>query len=379
MNNKKGLCRACGLELFKNPMLSFKNMPSVAQHLPDKSTLKKDRGINLDIFMCSGCGLTQLDATPVPYFREVIRAVGFSEEMVNFRQKQFAKFVNKYGLKNKKIIEVGCGHGEFLSLIKNAGADAYGIEYGPKAVKTCVKNNLKVTKGFVDSKNYKIPHAPFDAFFMMSFFEHLPQPQVALRGIYNNLKDGAVGIIEVPNFNMMLKDKLFSEFMRDHLSYFTKETLTTLLQNNGFEIVSCKEIWHDYIISAIVKKRVQNNLSDFSFYQKKIIKEINDFVKKYKNVAIWGAGHQAFALMALANLGGRIKYVIDSAPFKQGKFTPASHIPIVAPDTLLSDPIDAVIIMAGSYSGEIKKILQTKYNKNYNIAIVKNSGMQIIG
>ena len=63
--------------------------------------------------------------------------------------------------------------------------------------------------------------APFDGFYMMSFLEHLPDLRGVVAGIRNNLKDGACGLVEVPNFGMMLKKKLYAELIIDHLFYFT--------------------------------------------------------------------------------------------------------------------------------------------------------------
>jgi SAM-dependent methyltransferase len=370
-------CKICGHKFFNKPLLQYKNMPSVAQNLPDAAGLKNDRGMDLDVYQCGGCGLVQLDVEPVPYYKEIIRAAGYSREMKDFRLKQFTEFVKEYSLEGKKVLEVGCGRGEYLSLMQAAGAKAYGLEYGDESLKICRENGLEVIKGFLDKPDYKIPAALFDAFFIISFFEHLPNPNAALQGIYNNLSDSGVGIVEVPNFDMMLRENLFSEFMRDHLCYFTKQTLATALELNGFEIISCSEVWHEYIISAAVKKRRPLNLGQFSGQREKIKAELYDFISQNNKVAIWGAGHQAFAIMAMIGLGGKIQYIVDSAPFKQGKFSPASHIPIAAPEKLLTDPVDAVIIMAGSYSDEIKKILKEKFDKKIKVAVLREFGLEI--
>jgi threonine dehydrogenase-like Zn-dependent dehydrogenase len=95
-------------------------------------------------------------------------------------------------------------------------------------------------------------------------------------------------------------------------------------------------------------------------------------------VAVWGAGHQALAIIALASLGGRIRYVVDSAPFKQGRFTPATHVRIVAPETLSSDPVDAVIIMAASYSDEVAALIRQEHSKNIRIAILRDFGLELV-
>ncbi len=369
-------CRICGRELFDKPILQFKNMPRNAQYLPSKIT--KERGINLKIYECSGCGLIQLKIKPVSYYKESIRAISFSEEMRTFRLNQLGNFIKEYDLFGKRGIEIGSGKGEYLSLLKELGLDMYGLEYFSDSVNRCKKKGLKVIEGFVEKEDYVIPNGPFDAFFIFSFLEHLPDPNTVLRCIYRNLKEDGVGIVEVPNFDMILKKGLFSEFMADHLSYFTKKTLRIALELNGFDVIKIDEIWHEYILSAIVRKRRRVDVSGFLKTKEKIEKQLKDYLRQFRRVAVWGAGHQAFAILSLTGIAKRISYVVDSADFKQGKFTPLTHIPIHSPEYLRKDPVDAVIVMAGSYSDEIKEILLSDYDKRMRIAILRESGLEIV-
>ncbi len=372
-------CRVCGHKFFEAPLLRYRNMPRAAQFLPDKDALLGDKGVDLEVYQCSGCGLVQLNSDPVPYYKEVIRAAGFSEEMKNFRKKQFAGFVQKYSLKKKKVSEIGCGRGEYLSIMQQFDVEAYGLEYSQASVAHCLKNGLKVSKGFLKSSTARLKYGPFDAFFILNFLEHLPDPNSILGGIYNNLTNEAIGLIEVPNFDMILRNRLFSEFMSDHLFYFTKETLNRTLEWNGFEIIDCKQVWHEYIISLVVKKREKLDLSHFYKHEAQLKNEIKRYIRRFKDkkVAIWGAGHQALAIISLMNLSGKIRYVVDSATFKQSKFTLATHIPIVSPETLSKDRVDAVIVMAASYSDEIARIIRQKFDRNIDIAILRDSGLEI--
>lgn len=376
-NNK---CRVCGHKFFKEPLLRYENMPKAAQFMPDAQSLKNDDGVNLEVCQCSGCGLVQLSNAPVPYYRKVIRASAASEEMKIFRKKQFNDFVNQYSLKNKKIIEIGCGRGEFLSIMQGFAAESYGLEFSEQSVSDCKKMGLKVFPGFVENDDYIIKNNPFDAFFILNFLEHLPEPNASLRGIFNNLVVDGIGLIEVPNFDMILQKKLFSEFIGDHLFYFTKETLSSTLWFNGFEILECNVQWYDYIISAVVRKRKKADLSDFQNHQVQLKNEIEKYLSSFKNkkVAIWGASHQALAILSLLNLSNKIEYVIDSAVFKQGKFTPVTHIPIVTPEKLNSDPVDAIIVMAAGYSDEVAKIIRQKFSKNISISILRDFGLEVI-
>ena len=122
-------CRVCGNEFFAKPLLRQKDMPKSAQFLPDVKSLEKDKGVTLEVCQCSGCGLVQLNNNPVPYYKNVIRAAALSKEMRDFRKKQFNNFVKKFSLKGKKIIEIGSGKGEYLSIVEKSDAKAYGLEY----------------------------------------------------------------------------------------------------------------------------------------------------------------------------------------------------------------------------------------------------------
>jgi len=123
------------------------------------------------------------------------------------------------------VIEIGCGRGEYISILQQLDTNAYGLEHLKDSVAAGIGSGLKILEGFVENSVYNIPHAPFDGFLLLNFLEHLPDPNMALRGIYRNLTEDGVGLVEVPNFDMIVRKRLFSEFTTDHLLYFTGRTL----------------------------------------------------------------------------------------------------------------------------------------------------------
>jgi 2-polyprenyl-3-methyl-5-hydroxy-6-metoxy-1,4-benzoquinol methylase len=375
-------CRACGNNFYKNSLLILNNMPGAAQHMPDKKSLSTDKGIHLDLKQCASCGLVQLDNEPVPYYRDVIRATFVSGAMKTFRTAQFRRFEKKYKLAGKKILEVGCGRGDYLTIMNKTAVKSYGLENNRESVDYCRKNGLEVIHGFFNEESYRIKEGPFDGFFIMSFLEHLPNLRTLMAGIRNNLKPEATGLIEVPNFDMILQKKLYAEIIIDHLFYFTQDTLKGFLSNNGFDVLDCRPIWHDYILSAVVKKKNAISMNDAALYFEKLKKEINAYINRFREkgqkVAIWGAGHQAFTVMSVCGLERKIAYVIDSALFKQGKYTPATHIPIVSPKAIESNPVNAIIVIAGSYNNEIVRILKSGYSGKLRIAVVENGHLKIL-
>lgn len=373
-------CRVCGAPLAIQPVLTYRNMPGAAQYFPDADGISKDRGSDLDLYECLVCGLIQLAHPPVPYYREVIRASAFSTEMRSFREKQLSEWVDRYQLNNQRILEIGCGKGEYLSLLKDAGVSAIGLEYARSAIAHCRRQGLDVLRGFFSRPTQTLPVAPFVGFVSLNFMEHWPKPVDTLRAIRHNLLPGGIGLVEVPNFDMILKEGLYSEFISDHLSYFTRETFTFALQRAGFEVLEAKIVWYDYILSAVVRKRQGTDLSLLAIQQDKIGRTLRAFIDRFppRGVAAWGAGHQALAALALAGLGGDIRYVVDSAPFKQGKFTPATHIPIVPPEHLNKDPVQAIIVMAASYSDEVARLIREQYRLAIPVAILRADGLECL-
>ncbi|HRO36303.1 methyltransferase domain-containing protein [Thauera sp.] len=371
------LCRLCGQALFAQPLLVQHEMPAAAQGLPTADQLAADRGVTLALHQCSGCGTVQLATEPVPYWRDVIRAAGISAEMRAYRLDQFGRWLGQHDLTGRKVLEVGCGRGEYLSLLRDAGADATGIEHLPASVAACREAGLRVTEGFIDGPDTRLADGPFDGFAILNFLEHIPAAHLTLRGIVANLEPGAIGLVEVPDFDMILRMRLFAEFVPDHLYYFTRQSLKHLLEGNGLEVLECSSEWHGYVLSATVRKRTPLDLSALQNAQADIQASFNAFLDRFDTgrVAIWGAGHQALALISLLGIAPRIRYVLDSAPFKQGRFTPATHLPIVAPERLDEGEVDAVIVLAASYSEEVANLIAKRFGSRFKVAVLRDSGL----
>jgi len=174
--NKTHFCRVCDGALSASPLLGYENSPRSAQGFLD-AIEDLDDSVNLEIFQCVYCGLVQHNLAPVPYYKEVIRAVAFSSEMGKFRIDQLRNWVKENNLENKKILEVGCGRGEYIDLLISAGATKVsGIEYAQQSVVTAREKCPQIYQGYLDS-DFELPgDFEFDAFTIFSFLEHWPNP-----------------------------------------------------------------------------------------------------------------------------------------------------------------------------------------------------------
>ena len=374
-------CIACGAPLWETPLLTLDNMPASAQHMPDAQGVKQDRGLTLDLCQCMGCGLVQFDCEPVDYYRDVIRAGGFSKTMVELRRYQYKHLIDSYHLEGKKFIEVGCGQGEFLKVLSEFPVEVHGIEHDPHLVELARAQGLDVTEGFTETEDTRFAGGLYDVFLSFNFLEHQPDPGTMLQAIYRNLEDDAMGLITVPSFEYIMDHNSYYELIRDHLAYYTFETLTPLLERNGFLVEECEVINRD-TLSVIVKKRPQMDTENLLECYVNLKREMESYMKYLdawdKKVAVWGASHQGFTLAATTRLGEKAMYIIDSAPFKQGKFAPASHLPIVGPDHFHEHPVDAIIITAPGYTDEIAASIRRKFGTSVEIRAMRSNHLEMV-
>lgn len=413
-------CIACGHAL--SPLMTLDDMPASAQNIPAASELAEDHPLSLTLCQCPSCGLVQFDTEPVDYYRDVIRAGGGTRTMTRLRHEEYARLLTamqEHHIHGRRIVEVGCGRGEFLRMWQNLAEDPegaaalardqerdplsgqpnaaplhlVGLEHKPSLVEEAnavADKKYRVYEGFATG-DVRYPEGPFDAFVQFNFLEHQPDPCDMLRNIGRNLKPQALGLITVPSFEYILRYNGYYELLRDHIANYTEFTLQKLLQDCGFELLSMDLVNRD-TIEAIVRKADPDELSELHYsgrlidvsalrdsYDRlsaSVNAHIDHLSESHRTMAIWGASHQGFTLAATTKLGGRVEYIIDSAPFKQGRFSPASHIPIVAPDYAVAHPVDEILIVAPGYTDEIAGIIRERFDENVRILVLRTDRIE---
>lgn len=413
-------CIACDHAL--SPLMTLDNMPASAQNIPAASELAEDHPLSLTLCQCPSCGLVQFDTEPVDYYRDVIRAGGGTRTMTSLRHEEYARLLTamqEQHIRGRRIVEVGCGRGEFLRMWQNLAEDPegaaalardqardplsgqpnaaplhlVGIEHKPSLVEEAnasADKMYRVYEGFATGE-VRYPEGPFDAFVQFNFLEHQPDPCDMLRNIWHNLKPQALGLITVPSFEYILRYNGYYELLRDHIANYTEFTLQKLLQDCGFELLSMDLVNRD-TIEAIVRKADPDELSELHYsgrlidvsalrdsYDRlsaSVNAHIDHLSESHRTMAIWGASHQGFTLAATTKLGGRVEYIIDSATFKQGRFSPASHIPIVAPDYAVAHPVDEILIVAPGYTDEIAGIIRERFDENVRILVLRTDRIE---
>jgi SAM-dependent methyltransferase len=332
---------------------------------------------------CPECGFitnTLFDPTVHEYSGNYEETQGFSPTFRAFHKRLAESLIAKYELRNKKIVEIGCGKGEFLSLICELGGNQ-GIGFDPAfvAARNPAAKGVDITF-IADFYSEKYAHVGADFFCCKMTLEHIPDTAHFIQTVRRAVGDRRDSIVffQVPDARRVLRDLAFWDIYYEHCSYFSAGSLACVFREAGFDVL---ETWTDYddqylMISARPAVAMQPP-SDLEREAPKLVKEdIEYFVKQQaarieswkqeiaslkesgQRAVVWGSGSKGVAFLSALGGGPEIEYVVDINPFRQGKFMAGTGQEIVSPSFLAGYKPDVAIAMNPIYQGEIQDDLK---------------------
>lgn len=365
-------CRLCGATRLRVAM-TLENVPRNIQRLPADRDIASDLPATLRVFQCVECQFVQLaEELETGYYDEYLMTTSHSPQMRRYQCEQAIQFVTRFNLAGKRVVEVGCGDGNYLGYLLEAGATPIGLEPSEVGRRHTAARGFEALSGYVGRETI-IQGSPYDGFVARQVLEHIADVNGFLQGVANSLKDGAAALIEVPRLEQALERERFYDFFADHLNYFSKTTLAHAMERNGFRIVDIYDGMGAEYHVALAVKVARPDLSALERASRSAAAAlqsiVSDHSRRGKRVAAWGAGGKGNTILAVSRATD-LAYVIDSDPVKQGRFTPVSHIRIVPPETLLHDPVDTVILTALAYRDEILAQLRDTLHFSGEVAIL---------
>lgn len=163
---------------------------------------------------------------------------------------------------NGKLLDLGCGNGDFLLEMKYLGFDTYGIEIDDAAAKIARDNGLKVTTGVVHPTTYEKNF--FDAVYTNNVIEHLSNPEEIVTTCHSILKKGGLLVLKTCSITS-LAHSYYKQSYRGleiprHLNVFSPRALKKLGEKVGFEVVYSGTSFNQYIWAS--SKKIQEGKED---------------------------------------------------------------------------------------------------------------------
>lgn len=335
---------------------------------------------------CESCGFvanTSFDESKMNYSPQCEETQGFSSTFQSFHRSLVQELIERYDLRNKTILEIGCGKGEFISTLCAVGGNR-GIGFDPAFVPQRRPDEGGDAVEFIqDFYSEKYTHIKADFIVCKMTLEHIPDTlhfvSMVRRAIGENF--ATTVFFQVPDMGRVLKDVAFWDIYHEHCSYFTRGSLQNLFVVSGFDVddISTNYDGQYLMIAARPSKqpfRHANSLvpptnadiraiHTFALEAERRIRFWEETVNRLKRdgqqVVIWGSGSKGVSFLSALSAyvdDRRIEYAVDINPFRKGYFMPGTGQEIVEPAFLSAYRPDVVITMNSIYLEEIESDLK---------------------
>jgi hypothetical protein len=324
---------------------------------------------------CSFVANLAFDPTLQDY-RSCYESTQSYSQVFNAFHEQLAKaLVERYRLYGKTVIEIGCGQGEFLSLLCRVGA-ARGIGFDPAydASRTGAASGLNLTI-IKDYYSEKYVDCGADFICCKMTLEHIQNTgdfiDTVRRAVGN--RPNTTVFFQVPDINRILKEFAFWDIYYEHCSYFGANSLATVFSRHGFLITDLRTEYDDQYLMIETRpassglepgnperaRSIRQDVTLFATHCQSRIEAWRNALQSarrdHRRVAIWGGGSKAVAFLTTLGIRDELGCVVDINPNKHGTFLAGTGHEIISPSRLCDFDPDVVVMMNPIYEQEIRK------------------------
>jgi SAM-dependent methyltransferase len=372
------ICPVCGSSAI-HIFIDITDMPVLCNVLwsSREEARSAPRG-RIKLGFCADCGHIYnyaFDPDLMHYSQEYENSLHFSPHFQEYANGLARRLVETYNIRNKSVIDVGCGKGDFLTLICELGQNAgYGFDrsYTPERATHLRTDRVTFVQDFYSDKysQYKA-----DLVCCRHVLEHIQTPVEFVRGIRHSIGDrpDTVVFFEVPNVLYTLRDMGIWDLIYEHCSYFSAPSLARVFSQLGFRIAGINELYHGQFLgidtimgsNGLDEPQLESEVSSlrelvsaFSDRHRSKVEiwrgHLTRFSAGKQRVVVWGGGSKGVTFLNTFNAREQVPYMVDINPRKHGMFVAGTGQRIVPPEFLQEYKPDIVIIMNRVYDEEIR-------------------------
>lgn len=336
----------------------------------------------LELSFCPSCGFianTIFDPEMMRYSPAYEEQQAFSPRFNAFARELATHLVDRYNVRNKEVVEIGCGKGDFLALICDLGGNrGFGIDpsYIPDRVTSPGADRVTFIRDFYSERYADLRG---DLICCRHTLEHIHAPREFVETVKRTISERGNTVIffEVPDIVRVLREMAFWDVYYEHCSYFSLGSLARLFRLCGFEVLDLAKAFDDQYL--LVEARPANGVAprrlsaedDLELLAKAVTEfrsghqaklrqwrtYIENVRRKGGRAVIWGSSSKCVSFVTSLDIRDEIQFVVDINPYRQGKFLPGNGQEIVPPEFLKEYRPDAVILMNPIYMQEVRQRL----------------------
>ena len=381
-------CRFCGSPL-RHGFVDLGMSPLCQSHVEPEQLDQMEPFYPLHVYVCDHCFLVQLRqyVSPETIFSEYAYFSSYADTWLQHAKAYSELMIGRFKLHaGSFVVEVASNDGYLLQYFVAHGIPALGIEPAANVARVAAAKGIPTLVEFFGedtARRLAVQGKQADLLVGNNVLAQVPNLNGFVEGLRILLKPYGVVTIEFPHLLHLMEEKQFDTIYHEHFSYFSFGTVERIFAAHGLTLFDVEELpthggslriygRHATDLSKPVSHRVQelrareealgfmrlDKYASFAETVRETKRRLLEFLisakRAGKSVAGYGAPGKGNTLLNYCGIRTDfLDYTVDRNPYKQGKFTPGTHIPIRHPDTIPETKPDYLLILPWNLKDEI--------------------------
>jgi len=269
-----------------------------------------------------------------------------------------------------RVLEVGCGQGQFLDMLLGDDPDGMGIGFDPSVRRPSTPRLRFEARYFGAESGAAIGFEP-NLVVSRHVIEHVQHPLTFLKAIRGSLRDGVRVFLETPCVAHILESGAFWDLCYEHCSYFSAATLAAACERAGFSVSLVEHVFagqylwlearsgtpqerHNPPPPLASAERFRARIGALLTHWRAVIEQ----AALRGRVAVWGGGTKGASFVQLIDPDGTLIHaVIDINPRKQGRYLPGSGHRVLDWRQAVAEGVATAVVMNPNYLPEIRAMI----------------------
>lgn len=405
MNSRSNgpVCRHCKTEL-RHTLVDLGSSP-LCNTLLDNQTMQAGESFYpLRVWICHECFLGQLGefVSPQEIFSEYSYFSSFSDTFVAHAKTYANAMIDRLRLdSSSKVIEVASNDGYLLQHFVARKVPVLGVEPALNVAEEARRKGIPTVSEFLGSESGAricTEHGAADLVAANNVLAHTPTLNDFVAGLRSLLKPSGVVTVEFPHLARLIDGNQYDTIYHEHFSYFSFFTVERVFRSQGLRVFDVEEIdthggsLRVHAARAECKDHLEtprldamrmfeqtfgiDDLATYSKFSERVERSkrallncLIDLRSQGKRIVGYGVPGKGNTLLNYCGIRTDfLEYMVDRNPYKQGRFTPGTRIPIYSPEKLAETKPDYILIMAWNLREEILR--QLDYTRAWGVKFI---------
>jgi len=388
MSQPIGNCRFCGAPL-EHTFVDLGMSPPCQTHIEPHQLNRMEAFYPLHAFVCAQCFLVQLKdyVSPKDIFTEYAYFSSYSDSWLRHAKAYTELMIDRFeiGPKNQ-VVEIASNDGYLLQYFAEKGIPVLGVEPAANVAQVAMKKGIpSVAKffGVETARELAASDKQADLLLGNNVLAHVPNLNDFVSGMKILLKPTGVITMEFPHLMRLMEETQFDTIYHEHFSYLSFCTVEQVFATHGLTLFDVEELpthggslriyaRHKEDTAKSVSARVPalrtreidagfiklDHYFSFGERVKETKRNLLDCLIRLKNegkhIAAYGAPGKGNTLLNYCAIRTDfLDYTVDRNPYKQGKYTPGTHIPICPVEKIQETKPDYLLILPWNLKDEV--------------------------